>query len=721
MVKKYQIHPAIGVARLGDSPKDFCIAPETAGGLPIECDSNGNTVTKGPDGSEESIKKFRDSEGRIKRQAARFHIYVIDDDHPEGRPLKIGDKIEGGGNRGTLVDIEWRVYVANKKASWYEFHQLEGEHGYAPTHPLRNADLTDSDSRQRLIIDPGPQTINSVNSPDQTPGTRSASRSASFSRGGNSQYAQTFPPDSLRPHTIDTLGDILTDDKGRLLVLGGHGNSGSYKEGVGEPRITSYANNDGWFDDTSDGPVMARLKMKSDDADNYRYIDVEGPAWVICAYPSFVPAVLDMITLEDVFRDVEIREFAGNTYLFGVRGTFDAPQQIDPSDSKALAWWKTQDLVWNSDYYPLFHRDIWPILNRPNDFNFLTNILDQSNAPHDQTSRGSFFQEALSSPDEKHRKYRQYLYNVLRQPGGENQFSKKGRPDSKTHNVPLMPLLCGDNPITNVLPSKFLVLTDTQLFMLRQWADGKFINENEPASVGVPGESVDGGRALDGGVLSNVLGGAFCPGGEVGWIVRNPSIFREPYRIKADPDFYNFRQTAASAYQTPDLINQAYITDTDLSQSNDFDRGLQPGDLTKYMSLPWQSDYNECSTQPIDVTYDLWAKIYPSSEEDSRLADMQKQWITLWWPAHRPMQAYEFSGMDPDEPNRASFSFLDWARGIPQTNEGDFKMVTAWKELGFIVKNPLEPPQEDPSPYPKFICVERSDEMMPLSQYETNE
>src|ERR1041385_9565705 len=54
-------------------------------------------------------------------------------------------------------------------------------------------------------------------------------------------------------------------------------------------------------------------------------------------------------------------------------------------------------------------------------------------------------------------------------------------------------------------------------------------------------------RELDRGVLANILGGAFRPGGEVGWIMRNPAIWRVPYRLKADPDFYNFGQTAAMA------------------------------------------------------------------------------------------------------------------------------------------------------------------------------
>ena len=49
-----RIYPSIGVARLGDSLDQFFVGPEAPG-----CPPN-------PDGG------FKDPEGRIKRQAARF-------------------------------------------------------------------------------------------------------------------------------------------------------------------------------------------------------------------------------------------------------------------------------------------------------------------------------------------------------------------------------------------------------------------------------------------------------------------------------------------------------------------------------------------------------------------------------------------------------------------------------------------------------------------------
>ena len=106
MPTTYRIHPGIGIARLGNSPDAFCISPEQPAALPLECDARGNPLMT-PDGmSEVRIASFKDAQGRMKRQAARFQIWAYDEESPQGRPLKLGDKIEGGGNAGTLVDIQ---------------------------------------------------------------------------------------------------------------------------------------------------------------------------------------------------------------------------------------------------------------------------------------------------------------------------------------------------------------------------------------------------------------------------------------------------------------------------------------------------------------------------------------------------------------------------------------------------------------------------------------
>ena len=111
-------------------------------------------------------------------------------------------------------------------------------------------------------------------------------RRAPFDRSGEGGYATNFPPAELAPNPIDTLGEMMTDDAGRLLVLGGYGRSGSELTGPGEPHIEDYANNDGWYDDTADGPVMARLVMFSDQVQRIvlsMWSIRPGSSWVIRA------------------------------------------------------------------------------------------------------------------------------------------------------------------------------------------------------------------------------------------------------------------------------------------------------------------------------------------------------------------------------------------------------------------------------------------------------
>ena len=108
-----------------------------------------------------------------------------------------------------------------------------GEHGYGKKHKRRNADITDAEARQKLLIDPGPQVVNAT-----------TQRQAAFRCEPSDTYSPTFPP-QLLPNSITTLGDLKTDKHGRLLVLGGHGNSGTVNRGFGHPRIDTYANTGG--------------------------------------------------------------------------------------------------------------------------------------------------------------------------------------------------------------------------------------------------------------------------------------------------------------------------------------------------------------------------------------------------------------------------------------------------------------------------------------------
>ena len=366
MATKFRIHPAIGIARLGNSPGSFYLAPETTGAPPIECDADGIPVVK--DGKEQPVTQFKDGERRIRRQAARFRVFIYDDTTADGREVKIGDTLtivdrySGQRRQVRIDDIHWTVYLANKKAGWYEFQQTAGEHGYSAGHKLRNADITDTEKRQKLIIDPGPRTV-WFQDPKH--------RQASFAHG-TSGGPETFPP-PLVPNSVTTLGELRCtqqENLNRLLVLGGHGNSGSMLSGFGNPKIENYANNDGWFDDISDGPVTASLAYTVLEMDNEKppekwatgTVAVDDPAWVIVGYPRYAPQLTDIITMDDLVFDISVRYFGYAPFLFGIP-PFDGTSHYPTADSDAALW---RDLaVWNTQYKPYFQRDIRPISGAP--------------------------------------------------------------------------------------------------------------------------------------------------------------------------------------------------------------------------------------------------------------------------------------------------------------------------------------------------------------------
>jgi hypothetical protein len=477
----YKIHPAIGSARVGNS-KEYYLAPETPGGLPLDS-SSGKPIYAGPGLPPQNI--FHDSAGALKKQAARFKVYAYDNANPAdpGTRVAVGTtKVNGK----TVTAIEWTVYLANKKASWFQFLQLtgsgmEGDAGYLqnnaknpgnknptlPFNPLRfNVTLgTSSDpstinaaNRKQLVLDPGPRTVS---------GPKAAPQDFAVAAKGT------------QPFSITTLGQILTDAECNLIVLGGEGNSGSTDMPV---QIQQYANNNGWFDDVSDGPVSGALLLQDGSK-----VAIDAPAWVLCGPPKYAPEIINLVSMYDTMYDVFVREFGLDPDLFN-NGKFQA------------------------SYQPNRAAEIIALLSRPNLYQYVAKI----------GSFGAGQHAALPSLTSQ-------------------QFAAGGlpviRPAGQTESGPgLMPKLAGDNPISGFTSSDYLTLTATQFFILGQYANGSFSQAPAP----VLGEGV----ALDRASLENCVGGAFCPGIEMTWISRNTTIYlplpanpslSDAFRIKHKP------------------------------------------------------------------------------------------------------------------------------------------------------------------------------------------
>ncbi|TYB44171.1 LodA/GoxA family CTQ-dependent oxidase [Actinomadura chibensis] len=272
-VTKVEIHPAIGIARVGGSD-EFFIGPEVPGAVP---EPPGNTLET----------KFKDAQGRVKRQAARFRCFGYDD---HGKYVDLSGKAE--------VTVNWEVTLANKKAAALEFPDGAQR---------RNPGQQEKD----LIIAPGSRGI--VGKKTATPPAPVA-----FDNG-----RVKFTLDNV-PKVIDKiyLGELRTDEDGRLLVLGGRGVS-QHHPGA---ELTDTFNSPNWCDDVSDGPVKAEVAITVGGAE--RKFTAE-PAWVIVTPPKFAPEAESPTSLWDqIMHAFGVKAPARPSYVHDIFPILQSPRTM---------------------------------------------------------------------------------------------------------------------------------------------------------------------------------------------------------------------------------------------------------------------------------------------------------------------------------------------------------------------------------------------------------
>src|SRR4051812_28335294 len=167
-----------------------------------------------------------------------------------------------------------------------------GDPNYYDKDSWHNWDVADPDKRdprRDWIIDPGPR---KVSRPGEKVAFSRDNIPPDYTKGG---FPKIRPHDPRAPYEIDTLGDLLMDRSGRLVVLGGHGRAG------GTEAIVTYTGQDTWFDDISDGPVTCTLKLRS------RKEPIVLEAWALVGSPKYAPEIRNIVTLDDVMFDVGVR------------------------------------------------------------------------------------------------------------------------------------------------------------------------------------------------------------------------------------------------------------------------------------------------------------------------------------------------------------------------------------------------------------------------------
>ncbi len=517
----YRIHPAIGIARVGDSPDEYFIGPEAPRVPPSLRKPDAHTSARGT---------YKDKQNRIKRQGARFRIYeyTYDAQHALQRVREI---------TAAEAQIEWEVNLANRK-------------GMAPNFldkGRRNAGVP----LRALIIDSKPQTI--------------IGASQALKRLQGTFKGITVP-----------LGDLLTDSAGRLIVLGGFGKSQSVPPGVG---IHHFANNDGWCDDISDGPVRASVQLNG----STEILDADS-AWVICAPPDFAPAVENVITLNDVVYNVQIK----------FHRELDLPDDMPLSFTQHIypILMRTATYIWLSS---LARRGHGPQTDdyfiAPENLKILSDnaMLPPSHHAESELMRHHHHDEEPTDP--AHR--RLHVFEHLRNPHGGG----------------------GDMPMLNSLEAQDPVaLTDYQYKLMKRWAEGRFANDwtgilpqpqplDELATADQP-------AALDRAALEACVGGGFFPGIEVGRVMRDKSTYdkKRPFRISTK---------------------------------------LKPGFLTEKLAVPWQADFRDCGSgwwpaqRPNQVMRDGSTEPEQWIPAAWKRTDMVKKWSRLGFVVRKTSRGKE--------------------------------------------------------------------------------
>ncbi len=220
-----------------------------------------------------------------------------------------------------------------------------------------------------------------------------------------------------------------------MHVLGGLGKAGtpdSKKFPIyNENESQTFNNADGWYDDTSDGPVPAKVKL------NGTEIPVTG-AWVLVAPPNYAPDLIGFRTLYDLMFNLFLEK---------------KPEWILQEAGRVEKTSFTKHIM------PLFKRLAnlqWVNQGFSDVFNF--------SGPYNFESR--LILQKLASNELNSKKDRELIFNLFRIPGMEK---------AKAKNHKLWPMLYGDayGSYDESEQSLFYIAAH-QLKHLKNWMHGDF-------------------------------------------------------------------------------------------------------------------------------------------------------------------------------------------------------------------------------------------------------
>ena len=676
---KFRIYPSIGIARLGNGPatkEEVIFSPEVPWANLYETDQN-----------------YLTKDGRLKKQAQRFYIYECDD---HGNPT--------GQINTADFDIEWSVEVANKKPFWYDFNNsldlsvIADNQNLSPNFvkdklapginaAYRNPNVLDQglrvkdgyDYRKDLVNAPGTVSVDENGKRKEIRGQFPSSR---FSKDGVSMLAKRMKVDSKDVN----LGTVEYDDDGTLIFYGADGISAALNP---SDLNTDFADNSNWYDDICDGRITAKI-IRKDTKEEYRLDDEKSAAWVASAPPDYAPQIQPLSTMYDLITG------ASNEYHEPELGT------VFPMMYRMyrMQWVNLGDFL-----APSFKETIDELIEK-----------DQFKYIYQKEPKA----EADAVREKIFNMFRNPAYNMSNEPiipsKNSTDFVNRG---SGTEELKL-PYYPGDAIDYPGSPAQWFAIPPMIYEQLRQWRDGHFytpegfdfkdMNEmgafyrdqfQESAK-----DEVKKPLLMTRAVLETLYGGGFHPGVELTWPMRHNNIYsenREAYRFIVDNhDYrigaYGLREVRLNLASREEQENIFYNDFGFSMNSEDIQRSMEPGskdswfwkitpgDLTKWMGIPWQSDAGSCQAVYVE-------KQYP---------------VPSWWAANLPVHVLPQDSykklLDPtiteDTKRNIYANRLEWLHTastgfIGYHAEGGYmngliNMVYQWKDIGVVTGRRLD-------------------------------
>ncbi|KAH7909846.1 hypothetical protein BJ138DRAFT_1154322, partial [Hygrophoropsis aurantiaca] len=420
------------------------------------------------------------------------------------------------------------------------------------------------------------------------------------------------------------LGQIQMDARGRLIFIGGAGYSRCVSNPARDhfqPDIISEFDSIDWVDDTCDGWVDVKVTHPE-----LSETPIVHKATVMSAPPKFAWGIQSSTTLYDLLEDIY---------------------------HEKVQWQQHKEVE--------FYQDIWPVLESTYGLSWVNE--------EGYTGHGSYYLGTTAfvrtNESELHRYIqilRQNIFKRLRRPGYEelSQASTKFMPRLSGNNgdaiEPGTPLRPGEQ----VPPIKrFAALTKLQYGRFEKWAKGDFVANKAPWSDYLQYAGLD--NALDKvpldlqpyfltrAALEHTVGEPLYPGIEMHWTARDPAMYM------LDKDNWNDNDI-------PFRVNHEL---------------KKPGHICRGLSLPWQSDFDQCNTH--------------------------------WWPSIRPDDVINIKAVEKalkDDTNNSGTISVDkfltdisparkkWTRKLRVTPDypseyypGSTDMTRYWNYLGFVRKS----------------------------------